>query len=204
KPFDRGTGVVRRGRGLGIAMKAVISPTTSVAVVNLFADGSCVLYCGTVDMGQGSDTAMAQIVGQVLNLPAEAVAVVQRDTDVTPYDMGTLGSRSLFHMGHAVRLAAEEVREKIKALAREVGEPEGSNVPVADLFKKKYGMQAGNIVGSGTYKPDYVSPNPDTGLSPNITPFWMISGVGTEVTVDTETGHVEITKLINVIDCGTA
>ena len=71
--------------------------------------------------------------------------------------MGTLGSRSLFHMGHAVRLAAEEARDKIEALRREVGEPEGSNTPVADLFKKKYGMQAGNIVGTGIYKPDYVA-----------------------------------------------
>ena len=60
-----------------------------------------------------------------------------RDTDVTPYDMGTLGSRSLFHMGHAVRLAAEEARAKIAALAREVGEPEGSNMPLAELFQQE-------------------------------------------------------------------
>ena len=109
--------MVRRGRGIAISIKAVISPTTSVAIVNVFADGSCALYCGTVDMGQGSDTAMAQMVGEVLNVPAESVQVVQRDTDVTPYDMGTLGSRSLFHMGHAVRLAAEDVRDKIEQLA---------------------------------------------------------------------------------------
>ena len=43
---------------------------------------------------------------------------MQRDTDVTPYDMGTLGSRSLFHMGHAVRSAAEEARDKLKQLAQ--------------------------------------------------------------------------------------
>ena len=113
QPFDRGNGVVRRGRGFAVALKAVISPTTSVAIVNVSADGSTTLYCGTVDMGQGSDTAMAQMVGEVLNMPAESVRVVPRDTDVTPYDMGTLGSRSLFHMGHAVRLAAEEARAKI-------------------------------------------------------------------------------------------
>jgi CO/xanthine dehydrogenase Mo-binding subunit len=203
KPFDRGSGVTRRGRGLGIALKAVISPTTSVAVVNMFADGSCVLYCGTVDMGQGSDTAMAQMVGEVLNIPAESVTVVQRDTDVTPYDMGTLGSRSLFHMGHAVRLAAEDAREKLKSLAREVGEPEGSNTPIRELFLKRYGMQAGNIVGTGTYKPDYVPPD-QNGLTPNATPFWMVSGAGAEVEVDTETGHVRILRLITVADVGKA
>jgi CO/xanthine dehydrogenase Mo-binding subunit len=204
KPLDKGTGVVRRGRGFGIAIKAVTSPTTSVAIVNVFADGSCALSCGTVDMGQGSDTAMAQIVGEVLNIPAESVRVVPRDTDVTPYDTGTLGSRSMFHMGHAVRLAAEEARDKLKQLARDVGESEGSNIPVAVLFQKKYGMQAGNIVGTGAYKPDYVSPASGTGLSPNVTPFWMVSGAGAEVEVDTETGHVKITKLVNVVDVGKA
>src|SRR5215472_4064785 len=117
--------------------------------------------------------------------------------------MGTLGSRSTFHMGHAARLAAEEARGKLQQLARDVGEPEGSNIPVSELFKKRYGMQAGNIVGSGTYKPDYVSPS-ETGMSPNITPFWMISGAGAEVEVDTETGHVTITRLINVVDTGKA
>jgi CO/xanthine dehydrogenase Mo-binding subunit len=153
-------------------------------------------------MGQGSDTAMAQVVGEVLNIPAEGVRIVPRDTDVTPYDMGTLGSRSLFHMGHAVRLAAEEARDKIKALARDVGEPEGSNIPLADLFKKKYGMQAGNIIGTGIYKPDYVPPDPATGLTPNATPFWMCAAAGAEVEVDTETGQVRILRLINVVDCG--
>jgi CO/xanthine dehydrogenase Mo-binding subunit len=202
QPFDRGSGPLRRGRGVAMAMKAVISPTTSVANVNISADGSTILYCGTVDMGQGSDTAMAQMVGEVLNIPTESVKVVQRDTDVTPYDMGTLGSRSLFHMGHAVRLAAEEARDKIKALARSVGEPEGSNTPLPELFKKKYGMQAGNIVGTGIYKPDYVPPDSVTGLTPNATPFWMCAAAGCEVEVDTETGHVRITRLINVVDCG--
>jgi CO/xanthine dehydrogenase Mo-binding subunit len=202
KPFDKGDGPVKRGRGLAIAIKAVIAPTTSVAVLNVTADGSPILYCGTVDMGQGSDTAMAQIVGEVLNVPAESVRVVPRDTDVTPYDMGTLGSRSLFHMGHAVRIAAEECRGKIEALRKDLGEPEGSNTPVAELFKKKYGMQAGNIVGSGTYKPDYIPPQPGTGLTTNVAPFWMVAGAGAEVEVDTETGKVSVTRLINVVDCG--
>jgi CO/xanthine dehydrogenase Mo-binding subunit len=202
EPLDRGSGAIKRGRGLAIALKAAISPTASVAIVNVGADGSAILYISTVDMGQGSDTAMAQIVGEVLNMPAESVKVVARDTDVTPYDMGTLGSRSLFHMGHAVRLASEEARDKIAALRKELGEPEGSNTPIAGLFRKKYGMQAGNIVGTGNYKPDYIAPDHDTGLTPNVTPFWMCAAAGAEVEVDTETGHVKIAKLINVVDCG--
>src|SRR5262249_52161741 len=66
KPFDRGGGMLRRGRGLAVAIKAVISPTTSVANIIISGDGSTTLYCGTVDMGLGSDTAMAQIAGEVL------------------------------------------------------------------------------------------------------------------------------------------
>ena len=190
-----------RGRGLAIGMKAIVSPTTSVAIVNVYADGSCGLYCGTVDMGQGSDTAMAQIAAEVLNLEAESIRVIHPDTDVTPYDMGTLGSRSTFHMGNAVRLAAEDAKSKIAALMAELGLPPGSNVPLVELFRRKYGMQAGNIVGTGTYKPDYVPPDA-SGLTPNATPFWMVAGSGVEIEVDTETGHVRITRLINVADVG--
>jgi CO/xanthine dehydrogenase Mo-binding subunit len=202
KPLERGTGTIRRGRGMAIGFKAVVSPTTSVAIVNLYADGSCAVYCGTVDMGQGSDTAMTQIVAEMLNLPLEAITIVHPDTDVTPYDMGTLGSRGLFHMGNAVRAAAQEVKGKIEALTAELGLPKGSNVPVAELFKKKYGMQAGNIVGTGSYVPAYQSPDHDTGLTPNATPYWMSGGSGVEVEVDTETGQVTVLKLINVGDVG--
>lgn len=204
KPFDRGSGVVRRGRGFGVAIKAVTAPTTSVAIINIGGDGSATLYCGTVDMGQGSDTAMAQMVGEALNVPAEAVKIVHPDTDVTPYDMGTLGSRSLFHMGHAIQRAAEDVRNKIAVLRKEVGEPEGANTPIAELLQKRYGVQAGNIVGSGAFRPDYESPSRETGQSRNVTPFWLIGGAGAEVEVDTETGHVKISKLVCVVDAGKA
>jgi CO/xanthine dehydrogenase Mo-binding subunit len=144
------------------------------------------------------------MVGEALNVPAESVRVVQRDTDVTPYDMGTLGSRSLFHMGHAIQRAAQDVLTKIAALRREVGESEGSNAPISELFQKRYGMQAGNIIGSGAFKPDYAPPSRETGQSSNITPFWLLSGAGAEVEVDTETGHVKIARLISVVDAGKA
>jgi len=201
-PFDRGSGVVRRGRAIAIGFKASIAPTTSVAIVNVFADGSCSLQISTVDMGQGSDTAMAQIVAEVLNVQTEAVKVVHPDTDVTPYDMATLGSRSTFHMGNAVKLAAEDAREQLATLARSLGLPDGQNYPPQDLFKKKYGMQAGTIVGVGTYIPSYASPDPTSGLSENITPFWMVGGTGVEVEVDTETGHIRVLRMVNAADMG--
>src|SRR5205823_13868622 len=167
RAIERGSGPLRRGRGIAIGLKAAISPTTSAANVAIAADGSCTVYCGTVDMGQGSTTAMAQIAAETLGLDAEAVRVVAPDTDVTPYDMGTLGSRSTFHMGHAVRLAAEDAKAKLAALAAETGVPPGTNLPIAELFRRKYGMQAGTVVGSGSYLPSYVSPDHGTGQTPN-------------------------------------
>jgi CO/xanthine dehydrogenase Mo-binding subunit len=202
EPLGQGEGAVRRGRGIAIGFKASISPTTSVAIVNVYADGSCALHSSTVDMGQGSDTVMAQIAADVLGIPIEKVTVVHPDTDVTPYDMATLGSRSTYHMGNAVRRAAEDAREKLAAMAQEVDLP--AETPIADLFKKTYGMQAGNVIGTGSFIPAYTPPNYETGQSENVTPFWMVGATGVEIEVDTATGKVRVTRLVTVADVGTA
>lgn len=202
-PFDRGHGTLRRGRGIGIGFKALVAPTTSVAMVSLGGDGSCIVYSSTVDMGQASDTAMALIAGEVLGIPAEKIKVVHPDTDVTPYDMATLGSRSTFHMGHAVRLAAEDACLKMQALAQELGMPSDGMLNAGTLLRKRYGMPAGNIVGVGSFIPSYTPPDYKTGQSPNITPNWMVGGCGVEVEVDTETGHFRLVRFENVVDCGT-
>ncbi len=201
KPYDKGSGTIRRGRGIAIGFKASISPTTSMAIVNISADGSCIVYCSTVDMGQGSDTAMAQFAAEALGIPVELVKVVHPDTDVTPYDMATLGSRSTYHMGHAVKNAAEDARDKLLALAAEVG-LSAETTPIPDIFRKKYGMQAGNIVGTGSFIPPYTPPQPGTGLTTDATPFWMIGATGAEVEVDTETGEFKVTRLVNLVDVG--
>jgi CO/xanthine dehydrogenase Mo-binding subunit len=203
-PFDRGKGNIRRGRGIAVGFKASISPTTSVAIVRVDADGSVSLTMGTVDMGQGSDTAMAQIVAETMNIRAEDIRVVHPDTDFTPYDMATLGSRSTFHMGHAVKHAAEHARDQLIELARSLDVVPGSNLPWRELFVKKYGMQAGNVIGVGSFIPKYSSPDLKTGLSENVTPFWMIGGTGVEVEVDTETGHIHLLKMYNAADLGRA
>jgi CO/xanthine dehydrogenase Mo-binding subunit len=133
-------------------------------------------------------------------MAAESISVVHSDTDVTPYDMATLGSRSLFHMGNAVKLAAEDALQKINQLRKDLQLP--ADCPITDVFKKKYGMQAGNVVGAGSYIPSYKPPD-QNGLTDDATPFWMVGASGAEVEVDTETGHVRITRLVNVADVGT-
>ena len=200
KPLDRGTGTLRRGRGIAIGFKACISNTTSLAAVQVNADGSCTVYTSCVDMGQGSDTAMAQIAGEVLHIPTEEVTVVHSDTDVTPFDMATLGSRSLFHSGNAVKLAAEDARRQLEQLRSELGLP--AACAIADIFKKKYGMRAGSVMGGGNFIPPYTPPD-ENGQTENATPFWMIGATGVEVEVDTETGHVTVTRMVNVADVGT-
>jgi len=202
KPLDRGTGTVRRGRGIGLGFKALVAPTTSVATITAGGDGSCTLLISTVDMGQGSDTAMAIMAADVLGLRAEDIRVVNPDTDVTPYDMATLGSRSTFSMGNAVKQAAQDLLDKLRALAEEVGLPFEGTRNISTLLKKKYSMQAGTVVGTGSFVPPYQSPDAD-GRSPDITPNWMVGGTGIEVEVDTETGHFRIVRMENVVDCGT-
>ena len=200
KPFERGSGTIRKGRGIAVGFKACIANTASLAAVSVNADGSCTVYTSCVDMGQASDTAMAQIAAEVLQISAEAVTVVHSDTDVTPFDMATLGSRSLFHSGNAVKLAAEDALKKIDELKRELRLP--ADTPVAEVFKKKYGMRAGSVMGTGNFIPPYTPPD-DNGQSDNATPFWMVGASGVEVQVDTETGRVRVTRLVNVADVGT-
>ena len=219
RTFDRGSGIIRRGRGVAIGLKACISPTTSVATVLLYGDGSCALQCGTVDMGQASDTAMAQIVSEVLGIQTASIRVVHPDTDVTPYDMATLGSRSTFHMGNAVKAAAEDVRAQVLRIAAttleadptelecvdaEVVSSRGARMTLREIMLARFAMQAGTIVGVGSYAPSYTKPDPATGQSPDVTPFWMLGGAGAEIAVDTETGRIEVTKLVNVADVGRA
>ncbi len=203
EPFHRGTDRLKRGRGIGIGFKALVAPTTSVAMVSIAADGSCFVYSSTVDMGQGSDTLLAMIAAEELGIAPDEVRIVRPDTDVTPYDMATLGSRSTFHMGHAAKLAAQDAMQKLHELAKSLGLEVKTARDAKQVLIRRYGMQAGNIVGHGSYVPDYVSPDKSTGQSTNITPNWMVGATGVEVEVDIETGKFKILRMENVVDCGT-
>lgn len=219
KPLDRVVGHIRRGRGVGIGIKASISPTTSVATVSVYGDGSCALLCSTVDMGQASDTALAQMAAEVLGTSAQSIRVIHPDTDVTPYDMATLGSRSTYHMGLAVIQAAEQVRGQLlqlagKALAVDparlacrdgaVISGSGATRSFKEVMQAGFGMQAGTLVGMGTFTPSFSKPDQEKGQSADITPFWMLGGAGAEIEVDTETGRIRVTKLVNIGDVGRA
>ncbi len=202
KKPEASAGTIRRGRGIAIGMKASISPTTSVAMISVSADGSASIFSNTVDMGQGSDTAMAQIVSQVLGIPLHLIQSIRPDTAVTPYDMGTLGSRSAFHMGHALKAAAEHAKKQLDAIKAELGIAPQAEFSLEELFRRKFGMRGGTVIGVGDYTSPHAAVDQETGMSPDITPNWMIGATGVEIEVDTETGHVKVLRLVSVVDAG--
>ncbi len=116
--LDWGT-PVPPGRGRGIAVGIKSGPTTglSYSTVRLLGDGSVVVYAGTSDMGQGARTVFAQIAGQELGAPLDAVTVVMGDTAVVPYDQQTSASRSTVLMGNAVLAACRDIQAKLRAMA---------------------------------------------------------------------------------------
>ena len=75
----------------------------SSAVVRLNADGSAVLLTSSVEIGQGTQTSLAQMVAEELGISPERVSVTFPDTDVTPFDQSTSSSRTIFTMGGAAR-----------------------------------------------------------------------------------------------------
>ena len=151
-------------------------------------------------MGQGSHTAMAQIAAEVLHIPTEDVTVIHSDTDVTPFDMATLGSRSLFHSGNAVKLAAQDAKRQLDELRKEL--KLAADCAISEIFLEKYHMRAGSVMGAGNFIPPYTPPDAN-GQTENATPFWMVGATGVEVEVDTETGRVKVTRMVNVADVGT-
>ena len=85
QPFKLQVGrSLKRGKGLACMIKATITPSISCAALKLNEDSSLSLYSGTVEMGQGSETVLAQIAGEELGIPLRNIQVLGVDTDVVP------------------------------------------------------------------------------------------------------------------------
>ena len=76
------------------------------AWVHVGADGSITAFTGKVEAGQGTRTALALLVAEELAVPAGLVRLAMADTDVSPFDLGTFGSRSMPHAAPPLRTAA--------------------------------------------------------------------------------------------------
>lgn len=201
-----------RGRGVAIGIKSPSPATVSHAIVRLHQDGSASVYAGTTDMGQGSRTVFTQLVAEVLNVPADKVAVVLADTGVVPFDPITASSRSTVCMGNAVMEACQDIMAQLKQMASELYtldqsevtvadgavHVEGKAIPYAQLLSMYYGPGMGEVIGRGTYRGTRIDGHPLGGNAA----FWEIMFTAAEVEVDEETGQVVVTKLINVGDVG--
>jgi CO/xanthine dehydrogenase Mo-binding subunit len=200
-----------RGRGVGFGTTDPGAPLASTSTVHVLSDGSVVLLCGTVELGQGAKTVMSQIVAEELSVPLERVTVRPIDTAFTPFDRSTGSSRSTTVMGKAVELAGSDARRQILELAMEHFErPEeaialkngeaiagGKKVSYGELIHRHFAMQGGEIVGCG-YAHSGMAPSPANPL------FWEIGIGAVEVDVDRETGKVHVKKYVTAADAGKA
>ncbi|OGQ67332.1 MAG: hypothetical protein A2W73_08545, partial [Deltaproteobacteria bacterium RIFCSPLOWO2_12_55_13] len=101
------------GKGFACISKPTRTPTTSAAAVLINSKGEATVLAGTVEIGQGCSTILSQVAAEELKMAIEKVRMHPLDTDVIPFDASTTSSRSTYHMGNAVRLAAIQVREQL-------------------------------------------------------------------------------------------
>ncbi|MSP38734.1 MAG: xanthine dehydrogenase family protein molybdopterin-binding subunit [Deltaproteobacteria bacterium] len=210
-----------RGKGIACGVKAVLTPSISGAIVMMNADGSVNVLSSTVEMGQGSETMMGQIVAEELGVSFDQVHIVQPDTDITPYDTITAGSRSTYHMGNAVRMAAGKVKAVLcEAVGKKLEvDPEDlvmqnnrvhvlgneeRGMSIGDAFLVKFGSAGTTITGEAICQPEAAPMDPETGQSEKCTEFWFPSATSVEVEVDTETGKIRLLQFYSVGDTGTA
>ncbi len=114
-------------RGLGIACSHYVSGAANSIIrsdmphstvnIKIDRDGGVVVYTGASDIGQGSDTMVAQIVAEVLGIGLARIKVVAADTDLTPIDIGSYSSRVTFMNGNASLRAGQDVKKEIVAAA---------------------------------------------------------------------------------------
>ena len=221
RPEQAAARTKRRGKGIACGVKAVLTPSISGAIVILNADGSANVLSSTVEMGQGSESLLAQIAAEELGMPFDRVHVVQPDTDVTPYDTISAGSRSTYHMGNAVRMAAAKVKEELfEAVAGKleidaadleardgrvfVRGAEERGMTVTEAFLARFGSLGTTMVGEGLCQPVVTPMDPETGMSEKCTEYWFASASAVEVEVDLETGRLEVLQFHAAGDAGTA
>ncbi|MCC7528183.1 MAG: molybdopterin-dependent oxidoreductase [Candidatus Melainabacteria bacterium] len=184
--WDARIGKLPYGHGLGVACSFFISgsaltinrddPQSIVRTVRE-EDGRFTVYSGASDIGQGSDTVLAQVTAEVLGVDLDCIRVISADTGRCPIDIGSYSSRVTFMAGNAARLAALNL---LQALEKGTG-----NVGVGEYESPKMG---GDYKGAGA------------GLSPS----YSFGASVVEVKVDTRTGFIKIVKVWLAHDCGKA
>ena len=183
--------------------------------------GKIDVYSGSMDIGQGLDTVLRQIVAETLGVKTSAVNVVIGDTDVCPWDVGVHASRSTFIAWNAALGAAQLVREQIlqfaaglldepvEALDLQDGKivalenPEKTQALDRVLRKAHFaGRDSTMFMAAHFYEPPTDLPAADMTGNYSAAYTWGCHGV--EVEVDTETGEVRILYYVAAHDVGRA
>ena len=105
-----------RGRGIACYIEWTGGDLVETVRIEAGADGTVTLFSGTQAMGQGLETVFSQLLSGQLEIPIEAIRVVQGDS-ARVKGMGSFGSRSLFVGGSVLLAGAQEFLEKGKQLA---------------------------------------------------------------------------------------
>jgi len=215
------------GKGVGFACSSYICgaglpiywnnmPHSGVQL-RLDRQGGVCVMCGSVDIGQGSDSILAYIVAEVLGIDPFDIRVITADTDLTPVDLGSYSSRVTLMTGHAALQAAERARELLaKAAAEKLDVPTEciafADRRVFDLEDAERGMsfaeavqlaesKFGTIGTVGSYTPPR-SPGKYKGAGVGPSPAYSYSAAVAEVDVDAETGIVVVDRVWIAHDIG--
>jgi len=197
---------LRRGLGMALAMQGsgIAGVDWAAATVKLNDDGSVNLLVGATDIGQGSDTVLAQICAQTLGLPVEKVIVLSSDTDLTPFDVGAYASSTTYVSGGAVEKAARELRGQLAAiLARKWGCPPDSIVFANSRATAPDGheMTMQDAALTALYEAKTQPAATASHLSNESPPPFAAQFA--DVEVDIETGEVFVRRFVSAVDCGT-
>jgi carbon-monoxide dehydrogenase large subunit len=179
--------------------------------VEVHDDGTVTAKVGTSAHGQGHETAFAMIVAELLDVPVDAVRLVQSDTALVPRGRGTVGSRSVQIAGSALYEAGEAVVLKARQLAAHLLEADEADVTLVDGSFSVAGVPAASIgwaelaraAADATRLPADIEPGLTAALDFNqgeaTYPFGAHVAV---VDVDLETGRVDLLRHVAVDDCG--
>lgn len=212
-------------RGIGIAGVIHCSGANiyqdgdfSEADVEIDSEGTVTYRMGAADPGTWQNTALAQIVAESLGVTIDAVRVVTMDSDETPTDLGTWGSRITFVAGNAAHRATTTLRDRLREVAADEWEASPGDVEIVDGVLRVRGdpshaMSLGDAVArcpgteDGLLKAHirYATPteqvNRETGIA-NISSAYTFAVQGAEVEVDPSTGHVSVSRFAAAHDVG--
>jgi carbon-monoxide dehydrogenase large subunit len=198
---------------LGIGISCYVEITNGIAEsefgeVEITPDGGAILRTGSFSHGQGHETTFAMIAAERLGLPLEKVAVHKGDTDEIAKGTGTYGSKSTQIGGAAARLAADDVLELAKQLVAEYLEANPADIVLDPAVGR---LHVAGDPSMGISWADLASrASADERLAElraerefQAAPSFPFGAHVAVVEVDTETGRVELRRLLAVDDAGT-